>query len=118
MDNFVFIGSVAIAHSRVQEVTIPLWSVLQSLWDEQAKRIAALQKANYEKDREIESLKALCEQRGKALNEMEEWIAGFKPAMDENERTITEQETAIMGLKETLNKLINLTTSSVVVASG
>lgn len=86
----------------------------QQQTEKQASEIATLRKANFEKDKRIRELTALCKQRDKDLNEMEEWIADFQPVMDENERRISRQENTIMELKEELNRLMNLATTLIV----
>ena len=88
----------------------------------QKEEIAELRRENcrkdeelYQKDREIRTLSALCEQRGRDLSEMEEWITGFKPVMDENERRLKKQERTIVELSRTVKRLKNIATTLLLV---
>lgn len=82
--------------------------------EKEASEIAALRKKIYQKDEEIKKWRALCKRREKDLEEMEKWIEGFKPVMDENECRIEQQESTILELKGEINRLINLATTLVV----
>ena len=82
------------------------------LTGKQKEEIAILRRENgqkdkeiFQKDREIRRLSALCEQRGRDLSEMEEWITSLKPVMDENERKLKQQGRTIVELSRTVKKL-------------
>lgn len=77
---------VALKRASVQK-QIEL-NLLTKLWT-QAREYAALQRENYHNVREIKRLKALHEQRDKALKEC---VAGIKPELDEIGRRIGQQE--------------------------
>lgn len=96
-------------HCYIAEIIVRF----EEVSERRAKEIAALREANDQKDREIKRLTALCKQRGKDLNEMEEWITDFQLMMDEYERRITQQESTLAKLNETI---LNLATTLIFVA--